>query len=94
MAYTTAPHPALSVLIEKNVPVPPVSAFGKPSVWPFASMVVGDSFWVPSSLDNKLKGALQSFVVRRKTSGQHFRFVTRKQRNDLGMGGTRVWRVE
>jgi len=67
--------------IEQGVPIPKLYL----SIYPFAEMVVGDSFLVPLKERHRAASAVSSFA--RKHPG--VKFVTRKV-----AGGIRVWRVK
>lgn len=76
--------------IEKNVKVPEITLQGRPVIYPWTKMEVGDSFVVP--LDGKKSSEIQSAVI---SSSRHFakqipglKAVTRSVD-----GGVRVWRI-
>jgi hypothetical protein len=73
------------MLIEKNVPVPSSTAQrGRPAVYPFKQMHVGDSFVVPkdraTALRCRVGKAAQQYGIK---------LVTRKQPD----GSLRCWRI-
>lgn len=65
--------------IEKNIPLPE-----KRSVYPFADMKVGDSFFAEGKKTNQLQNAAKHWV---KSKGWKF---TAQSTDD----GARIWRVE
>jgi hypothetical protein len=75
--------------IEKGIEVPAKKIFVGKSVYPFATMEVGDSFFVPQ-VDGKPKtdGSLRS-SARQAAKKFGFKFTVRRVD-----GGFRCWRVE
>ena len=75
--------------IEKGIEVPPKKSFARSTIYPFATMEVGDSFFVPQ-VDGKPKssGSLWS-SARKATVKLDFKFAIRSVD-----GGFRCWRVE
>lgn len=71
------------IALEKNVPMP-ADTRGVPMKYPWKSMQVGDSFFVPT---NKKTFTAHAYATR--TLG--YRFVT-KQTVESGRKGFRVWR--
>lgn len=72
--------------IEKNVALPERKGPGRPSEFPYRSMEIGDSFYVPG-LKRLSYVRTRASVVWRESTG--FRFSVRKEGD-----GCRVWRVE
>lgn len=70
--------------IEKNVPIP-MKALERGRIYPFPSMDVGDSFFVPNSKTGRLNGSISAF--KKKNPG--VKFIVRKQGD-----GIRCWRIE
>lgn len=71
--------------IETNIPVPQIGGRGrKSSVYPFAQMNVGDSFFVPGITTTKITGTVFHHGKR-----LNMKFVTRTVD-----GGVRVWRTK
>ena len=77
--------------IERGIPVPPPRKHGnwpKTGVtYPFASMEVGDSFFIPRRTSNRIAAA---WATTRRVTG--FRFTARRAVK-AGVMGTRVWRI-
>lgn len=71
--------------IDKNVPVPSKHSNGRHIKYPFSTMHVGDSFFVPDGKQTSLTATARNWAVRH---GGQYRFVTRQV-----PGGVRVWRV-
>lgn len=72
----------MAVEIDKGIPIPP-RTFGRPAVYPFATMEVGDSFLYRGGMTTGCTAA----SVNGKRLGR--KFVTRKTPD-----GIRIWRVE
>ena len=72
--------------IERGIPVPPPSNPGRPSLYPFKAMQVGDSFFAPT-IRHSIRRNAYNHGVRLGTQ-YTTRFVTEK-----GVKGTRVWRI-
>jgi len=74
--------------IEKNVPVPYVAAHisGRPPIYPFNELQVGESFYVPQ-ITCKQRQSIQS-QMRYRARKRGVRFISRKME-----GGLRIWRV-
>ena len=70
--------------IDKNIPVPLTSGMGRPTIYPFADMAVGDSILVPV---NKAGGARVSAYYHGKIHKKKF---TAQRVAD----GYRIWRVK
>jgi len=70
---------AVSIKIEKGIPVPPVRG-----VWPFGEMEVGDSFLIPAGREKAGKASAWTYG---KKHGMRFAVRTEKK-------GTRIWRTE
>lgn len=68
--------------IEKGVRVPPKCA-GRPCIYPWEKMKVGDSFFIKME-QKSISGAATGYGSR-----HHMRFVTRKEKS-----GTRIWRTK
>jgi len=69
--------------IDSSIPVPP----RKDAKYPFASMVVGQSFFVPES--EATKSSISTCAIRAKPMRFTYRTVT-----ENGVVGTRCWRTE
>jgi hypothetical protein len=76
--------------IQKNVPRPVTirKGFTRASKYPFATMEVGDMFFVP--------GSKKSFSSLVSAAGRRIgvKFSTRRLTDDEGTAGTGCWRVE
>lgn len=78
------------IKIEKNIPVPARNSSRQ--LFPYADMMVGDSFHIPTTVDSdkdtgrRLRGTASAFS--RKSAADGVRFSIRKMDN-----GYRVWRV-
>ena len=70
--------------IDKNVRIPSVSRPGRKPKYPWRTMDVGDSFFVPSKTPCKLSGSMQG---AKKRLGRNFTARAVE-------GGVRVWRTE
>lgn len=70
------------VKVEKGIPLPPIER-GRPVKWPFATMEIGESFF--------MKGCTKSSVAT--ACNQKGRKFGRKFAMRAGDGGYRVWRV-
>ena len=75
-------EPKQEIKIEKGIPLPPL---GRPPIFPWQEMEVGDSFLVSSS-HNRIHNIASSTHKRYPLK----RFAVRKQPD----GTYRVWRVE
>ena len=75
--------------IEKEIEVPANKHFARPAIYPFATMEVGDSFFVPQ-IDGKPKsnGSIWS-SAHKATNKFGFKFAVRTV-----AGGFRCWRVK
>lgn len=75
--------------IDKGFPVPELGdrkgGRGRPAVYPFHKMAVGDSFSVPLESRNKATGAASLYA---KTNGGKFSSKT------MGDKTVRIWRIE
>ncbi len=71
------------IKVEKNIRIPETSAKGRPSIYPFATMDVGDSFF----LDGKAVASISPVAA---SHGQKYgkKFTCRTVE-----GGVRVWRI-
>lgn len=75
-----------AIKIESNVPMPPLTKLSK---FPFASMEVGDSFFVPHMKTSaEMSGAIA--LAKRKHG---FKFVCRRIIENSAPIGIRVWRT-
>lgn len=85
--------------IERGVQIPVVAGRVAQRVqYPFASMGLGDSFFVPCDGDQKARDALRSRIlhaasVHRNEAQADFAITTRMGEKD-GKEGVRVWRTE
>jgi len=69
--------------IEKDVPLPEAYQGGRKTIYPYASMEVGDSFFVPNTTQRQISGSVQTY---QKLHG--VKFATRKDGD-----GVRIWRT-
>ena len=74
----------MRITIEQNVPIP-ARKHGRPSMYPFAGLGVGDSFFVDGGVARNLYGHISH--MKRKFPDRVF--AIRKVE-----GGVRVWRTE
>lgn len=76
--------------IQKNIPQPVATrvGFARASKYPFATMDVGDMFFVP--------GAKKSFSSLVSAAGRRLsvKFSTRRITDDAGTAGMGCWRVK
>lgn len=72
----------MTIAIDKGVPMPAKST-GRPSIYPFKNMEVGDSFYVAGRSPRLMGGAITG---AKKSNG--FDFVSRAEGE-----GTRIWRI-
>jgi len=83
--------------VQVNVPLPARTGpkgLVRGSKYPFATMEIGASFFVPSTEDKPVKAAtLRSAVGAYMKNDKSRRFAVR-QVNEDGVDGVRVWRVE
>ena len=69
--------------ITKGLPIPKISA-GRPAIYPFAALEVGDSFSAGNEEAGKVRRAASAFSRNHKV-----RFTVRKEGE-----GVRCWRIE
>lgn len=75
--------------IEKNIPVPSGDSRGRPNLYPWSQMEVGDSFAVPVSTEDKAsKRRRLASGARRYAKGRDIKFTVRTL-----PGLLRVWRI-
>jgi len=72
----------MAIVIEKGVPLP-ATGTGRPSIYPWRKMDIGDSFFIPGTTTKKFAGQAGRAAIR---TGR--RFSTRTVD-----GGVRVWRI-
>lgn len=72
----------MEIKIDKDVPIPEL-----PSLYPFSSMEVGDSFFAPGKTNKQMQNAASNYRKR------GMKFVTR-QVTENSVEGTRIWRTE
>ena len=79
------------ITIEKNVPIPPRGGRkARPPKYPFADMVVGDSFFVEADQEQAPKKSASIGLSWRKHANiEGAKFTTR-----IVDGGVRCWRTE
>ena len=75
------------IAVDHDVPVPIGDGIGRIPKYPWASMAVGDSFFVPGKGANDLLGAARP----RKLLGEKH---TCRTLTENGVKGVRVWRVK
>lgn len=76
--------------IEKNVPVPTTDSRGRPNLYPWGQMQVGDSFAVPISAENKVAMRRRLWAgARRYGKANGIKFTVRTL-----PGLLRVWRTK
>ena len=81
---------AMTFEIDKTQPIPK-STKGRPRIYPFMEMEVGDSFAVPIQLDDKTTGNLLRCAARAYSRKYGGKFAIRIERSK---NVTRCWRVE
>ena len=71
----------MNIVVEKNIPIPPEK---KRNVYPYKSMEVGESFFIPT-------GKIQIVCNANYRTGKQLgkKFIARKESE-----GVRVWRTE
>lgn len=75
----------MTIRVQADIPIPiGNSRRGKPPLYPFATMAVGESFWLPMPDGLKAMAAAQKWRVRH----QKWDHVTRRVD-----GGVRIWRT-
>lgn len=72
------------MIIEKNVPMPKTEGRGRPPIYPFRDMDVGDSVFIPE------QGVGGSAYL---SAMQHGRLNGKKFSGRTEDGGVRIWRV-
>lgn len=72
------------IKVDKGVPLPELQGWGKSPKYPWASMKVGDSFFVPGKAQNAVSSCVGGHM--RRHPGEHY--TTRKEGD-----GVRVWRI-
>lgn len=79
--------------LEKNVPIPAALRAGRKSKYPWASMEVGDSFFVPGGKESTMSSA--RLVAQRRHEGCKFevREVQELDEDGGAVTGLRVWRT-
>ncbi len=73
--------------IETDIQIPAVtgrSSAGRPSIYPFGELSIGDSFLVPKSIAHKARIAAGAWKARRPG----WDYMTRAE-----AGGLRIWRT-
>lgn len=83
------------IKIEANIPIPPrgpLVSKGRPALYPFADMQIGDSFMVPIKASDPQK---QKRLAMRVTNAAYAnaRLHGKKYATRVMDGGVRVWRV-
>ena len=79
------------IKIDKAMPIPPSAHLGRPAKYPYASMNVGDSFFVPSMASRAgVSSRAKHFGIKITT-----RMISEID-PDTGkmVNGYRVWRIE
>jgi hypothetical protein len=71
------------ITIEKDIPLPEAKKVGKPSLYPFEQMEVGDSFFIAKP-KNTMSAATYAYG---KKAGKKFTVVEVE-------GGSRIWRTK
>lgn len=74
--------------IEKHIAVP--QKVGRPNIYPFDEMEVGDSFVVHADIAKQATMAAYRYAFNKRKRGEHRAFVTRK----IDDNNTRIWRSE
>lgn len=80
--------------IDKGIPIPKIRR-GRPGLYPFSEMQIGDSFFLPMH-GHKLSASANSWKAhrrRQKEPGGKWKFETREVKEN-GIDGTRIWRVK
>lgn len=85
--------PTPLITIEKNIPIPALSNggcdFGRPPKYPFLSLKLGDSFFVPGKTVTRFSPNSSQF----KKVHPEFNFTSRAAIK-AGVKGVRVWRIK
>jgi hypothetical protein len=79
------PTPPAVIQIDRGVPLPPSQQIFKRK-YPFSTMAVGDSFFVPGMVRQRMAGPI------RYASCECRKFTTRRTVEN-GIPGLRVWRI-
>lgn len=74
------------IKVDSNVPVPQRGLGGRPEKYPFTSMKVGESFFIPTDEVERTRSAVLGAARLRLGAG---RVATR-----VAEGGLRVWRIK
>lgn len=88
--------------IKNDIPVPAFTSIGRPStIYPFADLMVGDSFFVPINTDKQ--ETVKQILNRTRASAQRWKKVTESKAvklrimpfadPDTGKEAVGVWRV-
>lgn len=73
--------------IDPNIPVPKIAqGGGRPKKYPFAAMIVGDSFFAPTVNRQALATAARRFAIH----GEKFLIRTATENE---VRGSRIWRI-
>ncbi len=78
-------------ILDSHIPVPEDDTRGRPLIYPFKIMVVGQSLFVPG---DKRKQTLINQSASQYGKRNNKKFVTRTNRIEDGVEGVRVWRKE
>lgn len=72
------------IQIEKNISVPAAQNVGRPRIYPFAEMEIGDSFLLPTAEKDRVGQAAKAWKARH--GGWNYRTRVLDE-------GIRIWRV-
>jgi len=74
------------IKIDSNIPLPDMSAAGRPRIYPFEDMKVGDSFFIPKA--DRKTALVRSASSRWTATHPGWKLLVRQEE-----GGCRCWRV-
>ncbi len=77
-----------TIAIEKNVPLPAGTELKRKTLYPFASMKKGDSFWAENG-----KSAISAAVQWSKKHNTGTEFVSAPEVKNT-VNGCRIWRIK
>lgn len=77
------------IKIDKKIPLPMPHSKGEGYKYAFATMKIGDSFWVPDDLHTRSPQS-SAYAYKRKHEG--WNYTSRREMQD-GVRGIRIWRT-
>jgi len=79
--------------IEDGIEIPKVRVGGRPTIYPWRDLEVGQSFFVPCDDKVARKRKMSSIVAQARNARTDIRLATRTVTED-GVIGLRAWRIE